>query len=54
MLKFSLSPKEIPRPKAGGYPEGSGDISQYIPEELILCIALASGAIFLSILPVFE
>ena len=63
-MKYTLRPKEMPRAKPEGFSEGSGHISSYIPtrvtiqafsitilEELILCIALTTGAIFSSVLP---
>ena len=30
-MKYSLSPRKIPRAKPEGFPEGSGYISPYIP-----------------------
>ena len=30
-MKYCLIPREIPRAEAEGFPEGSGDISSYIP-----------------------
>ena len=71
-MKYSLSPKEIPRENTERFLEGSHYISPFVPtpvtiqtflvtisvlsflgeqlEELILCITMAAGAIFSSIL----
>ena len=35
-MKYSLSPREIPRAKPEGYPEGSGYISLYIPTQITI------------------
>ena len=63
-MKYSLNPKEILRAKHKGFSKGSGYISpisqlelQYghsqLQFQLILCIALAAGAIFSCIIPAF-
>ena len=35
-MKYSLSPKDIPRAKAERFSEGSGYISRYIPTQVII------------------
>ena len=35
-MKYSLSPREIPRAEPKGFPEGSGYISPYIPTQVII------------------
>ena len=35
-MKYSLSPREIPRAEPKGFPEGSGYISQYIPTRVTI------------------
>ena len=35
-MKYSLSPKEIPRAEPEGFPEGSGNISMYTPTRVTI------------------
>ena len=35
-MKYSLSPREIPRSKSKGFPEGLGYISLYIPTRVTI------------------
>ena len=35
-MKYSLSLREIPRAKVEGFPEGSGYISSYIPNQVTI------------------
>ena len=36
MVKYSLSTREIPRAERKGFPDGSGNISLYIPTPVII------------------